>query len=123
MQQKVDSFKNNIKSSSVILGWILANVNIEITDTSSQLLQYSYNILLGSLIAFFSLISVIGYIITNYLLEKLDLEKKYPRIGKYLNKFKKIALFYVFIDLFICLLWLFLLIFSSLVIISKIQPV
>ena len=44
MQKKVDSFKNNIKSSSVILGWILSNVNVEITDSSSQLLQFSYNI-------------------------------------------------------------------------------
>ena len=26
--KKVDSFKNNIKSSSIILGWILSNVNV-----------------------------------------------------------------------------------------------
>lgn len=122
MQKKVDSFKNNIKSSSVILGWILSNVNIEITDSSSQLLQFSYNVFLGSIVSFFCLISVVGYIITNYVLDKVDLEKKYPRIGKYLNRFKKIALFYVFIDLFICLLWLFLLVFSSLIIIAHIQP-
>ena len=120
--QKVDYFKNNLKSSSVILGWILSNVNVEITDSSSQLLQFSYNVFLGSIVSFFCLFSVVGYIITNYILEKVDLEKKYPRIGIYLNRFKKIALFYVFIDLFICLLWLFLLAFSSLVIIAKIQP-
>ena len=120
--KKVDSFKNNIKSSSFILGWILSNVNVEINDSTSQLLQFSYNVFLGSIVSFFCLISVVGYIITNYILDKVDLEKKYPRIGKYLNRFKKIALFYVFIDLFLCLLWLFLLIFSSLVIIAKIQP-
>ena len=119
--KKVDSFKNNIKSSSVILGWILSNVNVEITDSSSQLLQFSYNVFLGSIVSFFCLISVIGYIITNYILDKVDIENKYPRIGKYLNRFKKIALFYVLIDLFICLLWLFLLVFSSLVIIANIQ--
>jgi len=95
---------------------------VEINDSTSQLLQFSYNVFLGSIVSFFCLISVVGYIITNYILDKVDLEKKYPRIGKYLNRFKKIALFYVFIDLFLCLLWLFLLIFSSLVIIAKIQP-
>ena len=82
----------------------LTNVNVEITDSSSQLLQFSYNIFLGSIVSFFCLISVLGYIITNYFLDKVDLEKKYPRIGKYLNKFKKIALFYVLLDLFVCLL-------------------
>jgi hypothetical protein len=122
MHKKVDSFKNNIQSSSVILGWILSNVNVEITDSSSQLLQFSYNVFLGSIVSFFCLISVVGYIITNYILDKVDLEMNYPRIGKYLNRFKKIALFYVIIDLFICLLWLFLLVFSSLVIIAKIHP-
>jgi hypothetical protein len=95
---------------------------VEITDSSSQLLQFSYNVFLGSIVSFFCLISVIGFIITNYLLEKVDLEKKYPRIGKYLNRFKKIALFYVFIDLFLCLLWLLSLVSSSLVIIANIQP-
>lgn len=65
---------------------------------------------LGSIVSFFCLTSVIGYLITNYILDQLDLEKKYSRIGKYINRFKKIALFYVFIDLFICLLWLFLLV-------------
>ena len=117
--QKVDSFKNNIKSSSIILGWILSNVNVEITDSSSQLLQFSYNVFLGSIVSFFCLISVIGFIITNYLLDKVNIENKYPRLGKYLNRFKKIALFYVLIDLFICLLWLFLLVLSSLVIIAN----
>ena len=108
--------------SSVILGWILSNVNVKITDSSSQLLQFSYNVFLGSIVSFFCLISVVGYIITNYILDKVDLEKKYPRIGKYLNRSKKIALMYVLIYLFLCLLWLFLLVFSSLVIIAKIQP-
>lgn len=122
MQTKVNFFKNNLKSSSIILGWILTNVNVEITDSSSQLLNFSYNIFVGSIVSFFCLINVIGFIITNYVLEKIDLEKKYPRIGKYLNRFKKIALFYVCIDLFICFLWLVLLIYASLVIIAKIQP-
>ena len=122
MKTTVDFLKNNLKSSSVILGWILTNVNVEIIDSSSQLLQFSYNVFLGSIISLFCLFSVISYMITNYILDKVDLESKYPKIGWYLNRFKKIALFYVFIDLFICLLWLFLLVFSSLVIIAKIQP-
>lgn len=94
---------------------------MEITDNSSQLLQYSYGVLLGSIVILFCLLNIAGYIITNYLLEKVDLENKYPRIGKYLNRFRKITLFYICIDVLICLYLLSLLIYYSLIIVSQHQ--
>jgi predicted RND superfamily exporter protein len=94
---------------------------VELTDSSSQLLQFSYGVFLGSLVSFFCLLNVIAYIITNYLLEKVDFEKKYPKIGKYINRLKKVTLFYICIDLLICLVWLLLLVFYSLIILSQLQ--
>jgi len=100
---------------------------VEITESSSQLLQFSYGVFSGSLVSFFCLLNLIVFIITNYLLEKvdLDLEKKFPRFGKYLNKYlnriKKVALFYICLDLLLCLIWLSLLIFYSLVIVAQLQ--
>lgn len=116
-----DKINNNSYKNSYILGWILTNVNVEITDSSSQLLQFSYGVFLGSIITLFCVLNLAGYIITNYLLEKVEFEKKYPRIGKYFKKFQKISLFYIIIDIFICLYLLFLLAFYSLVIIAKLQ--
>ena len=94
---------------------------MEITDSSSQLLQFSYGVFLGSIVTLFFVLNLAGYILTNYLLEKVDFEMKYPKIGKYINRFKKISLFYIVIDILICLYLLFLLVFYSLVIISHLQ--
>ena len=116
-----DSFINNNYKHSYILGWILTNVNVEITNSSSQLLQFSYGVFLGSIVTLFCVLNLAGYIITNSLLAKVDFEKKYPKIGKYINRFKKISLFYICIDILICLYLLSLLVFYSLVIISQLQ--
>ena len=95
---------------------------MEITESSSQLLQFSYGVFTGSLLFYFLLnVNVIGFIITNYLLEKVDLEKKLPWISKYLNRFKKIALFYICLALLFCLILLFLFILYSLIIIAHLQ--
>ncbi len=126
MKQKIikknddKSNKNNYKYS-FILAWILSNINVEINDTNSQLLQFSYGVLIISIVALFCVFSIIGYFIANYLLEKVDFEKKYPKIGKYLNRFKKVGLIYLSIDLLLCLICLIILIFYSLIIISHIQ--
>jgi hypothetical protein len=128
MQKKVDDKPIQINypsSSSFILGWILTNVNIEITDSSSQLVQFSYGVFLGSIVSLFCLWNVAAYIITSYLLSKVDFEKRfpnYPKIGKYINRIRNISLFYICIDILRCFWWLSLLIFYSLVILSQLQP-
>ncbi len=107
---------------SFILPWILSNLNVEISDTSSQLLQFSYGVFLSSIVALFCLWNIIGYFIASFLLERIDYKTKFPKLVKYINGFKNISLFYICIDLIICLSCLLLLVFYSLVIISQIQP-
>ena len=124
MLKKVDDksikFKYT-KSNAYILGWILSSVNVEITENSSQLLQFSYGVFLGSIVILFCVLNITGYLITNYLLEKVELEKKYPTIGKYLNRFRKISLIYIFIDILVCLYILSLLAYYSWIIILQQQ--
>jgi len=123
--KKVDdkSIQINYKSS-YILGWLLSNVNIEITDTSSQFLQFSYGVFLGSILTLFCLLNIVGYILTNYLFSKVDFEKRfpnYPKIGKCINRIRNISLFYICIDILICLYLLSIMIFYSLVIVAQLQ--
>ncbi len=125
MQKKVDDKSIQINyQSSYILGWILSNINVEITDSSSQFLQFSYGIFCGSLITLFCFLNIVGYIITNYLFSKVNFEKRFPnspKIGKYINRFRNISLFYICIDMLICLYLLCTMIFYSLVIVAQLQ--
>jgi hypothetical protein len=45
---------------------------VEITDSSSQLLQFSYGVFLGSIVTLFFVWNLGAYIVTNYLLAKVD---------------------------------------------------
>jgi hypothetical protein len=110
MKKKIIVVKNDGKeikyTYSFILPWLLSNINVEITEGSSQLLQFSYGVLLGSLTALFCMFSIIGYLIVNYLLVKVeeDFERKYPKIWKYIIiRFKNVGLMFICIDIIICL--------------------
>ena len=52
IRKKGGNFKKS-NSNAYILGWILSNVNVEITENSSQILQFSYGVFLGSIVILF----------------------------------------------------------------------
>ena len=119
---KFGDLKNNYtSSSSYILAWILANVNVEITESSSQLLQFSYYVFLASILTLFCVLNLIGYILSNYILDKVNYDKNFPTLAKFINKYKKLSLFYLSIDILIILYLLSLLAFYSLVIVAQLH--
>ena len=109
--------KNNNLTSSFMFPLILSKLDINVTDNHSSLTQISYGVFLLSLIALFCLINIIGYMIVNIIINKVDYEKRYPRLSKIINYYKKMSLIYISIDIILCLICLLLLVFFSLSII------
>ena len=109
--------KNNNLTSSFMLPLILSKLDITVTDNHSSLTQMSYGVFLISLVALFCLINIIGYMIVNIIINKVDYEKRYPRLSKIINYYRKMSLIYVGIDIILCLICLLLLVFFSLSII------
>ena len=106
--------KNNNLTSSFMFPLILSKLDINVTDNHSSLTQISYGVFLLSLIALFCLINIIGYMIVNIIINKVDYEKRYPRLSKIINYYRKMSLIYVGIDIILCLICLLLLVFFSL---------
>ena len=102
---------------SFIFSFILSNLDIEVSETSTKLVQLSYGVFLLSLISLLSIINIIGYIISYILIQenKDKIVLKYPRINKIINYYKKSSLLFLSIEIVICLLCLILLCSFSLI--------
>jgi putative copper export protein len=101
-------------SKSFSLTFILNQLDINITDNASSLLQFSYGVFLLSIVGLFCFINIIGYILTFYLIQKSNYEIKYPRLNNFINRYKNISLIYLSIEILLCLFCLILLVIFSL---------
>lgn len=99
---------------SFSLPLILSNLNINVGNDDSNLVQLSYGVFLISLVALICFIKIIGYIIVYFLIQSSNYEIKYPRFSKYINRYKKVSLIYFAIEVLLCLICLLLLVFFSL---------
>ena len=107
-QLKMFKIKNKINLSySFALPFILSNLNIDVTNSSS-LVQIFYGIFLLSLIGFLCFINIIGYIIVYIYIGNMNYEIKYPKLTKYINYYKKSSLVYIAIEVLLCFICLLL---------------
>ena len=107
--------KNNLKYSFVYTG-IISNLNLEINDSS--ITQFSYGVFILSLIALLSFINIMGYILAYYIFKQVNYETKYPRLSKFLNRYKKISIIYFTIEVILCLISLSILVLLSFLIVT-----
>jgi len=99
-----------------VFPFILSKLEIDVSDSSNVISQYSYGVFLLSLIALLSLINILGYMISYIIIQehKEKYELKYPRLKKIIQFYKKSSMVYVSIEIILCLLCLILLISLSL---------
>jgi len=73
-----------------------------------------FQILIISIICLLSFINVIGYFSAIYLINKYNLEIKYPRLSKFLKYFERSSFVFIIIEGFICIISLLAIIFLCL---------
>jgi hypothetical protein len=116
MVQILNRIKNKIHLSysySFSFPLILSNLDIIVTDSDSFITQIFYGVFLLSIIALICFINIIGYLVVYIIIERGNYENKYPRLSKIINYYKKISLIYLSIEVLLCLICLFLLVFFS----------
>jgi hypothetical protein len=100
-------------SESFSFAFILSFLDITIPDHASTLTQFSFSVFLLSLVALFCLINILAYLLTYIFIQKGDYENKYPKLKILIKVYKNTSIFYVIIEILICLISLSLLIFFS----------
>ena len=113
---------NSIIMHSFLFGFILEKLNInELGEVSSKGVvvtnNYHYNFSLGifllSLICLLNLINVIAYLIVSNLVNKNNIESKYPKLKQIIKYFSKTSLYFVIFEGIICLLFLLIIVIFS----------
>ena len=96
---------------------IFYNLDINVNDSDPVIAQLAYGVFLLSLVAFFCLINIIGYLLTYYLIQKGNYEVKYPKFSRIINYYKNTTLVFLIVEIILCLVCLGILIFYSYLII------
>jgi hypothetical protein len=100
--------KNNFRQS-FILPFILNYLDIKLPEGSETLTQYAFGVFTLSLVASLCFLNVFGYFLSLYLVQKYNIELKYPRFKKIINYYEKSSLIFIFIELIMgvfCMLFL-----------------
>ena len=88
---------------SFIIPFIFLKLGNEIPADVEPIITYSFNMFILSLITLVCLINIIGYFISIYLINKYDVEKRYPKYIKIIRYFEKSQILFVIIEIIICL--------------------
>ena len=84
---------------SFIIPFIFLKLGNEIPADVEPIITYSFNMFILSLITLVCLINIIGYFISIYLINKYDVEKRYPKYIKIIGYFEKSQILFVIIEI------------------------
>ena len=87
---------------SFIIPFIFLKLGNEIPADVEPIITYSFNMLILSLIILVCLINIIVYFISIYLINKYDVEKRYPKFIKIIRYYERSQIFFVIIEIIIC---------------------
>ena len=108
-------YKNLNTRQSLLFTLILDKLNINLPEGASSHVNFAFGIFILSLICLFNFINVVGYLTSIYLLNKYDIETKFPKFKKIIRYFEKRSLFWVFIEGLTCVIFLICIIIFSLI--------
>jgi hypothetical protein len=91
----------------------LSSLNLNEVDSSDTQASFALGVFMLSVVCFFSLINLVGYLISIYLITKYEVEAKFPRFKKVINYFVNTSLVLVIIEGLICVSCLLCLMFFS----------
>jgi hypothetical protein len=89
-------------------------LGIQIPENATPLINFSFSILILTLISLLCFINVTGYLTSIYLINKYNIEIKFPKYKKIIQYFESYSLFFILIEIILCLLCLLFIIYVCL---------
>ena len=119
--KSLKSKKENIKiRQSFILTFILSNIDINIPEGSETLTNYAFGVMLLSLVALLCFINVLGYFISFYILDKYNIETRFPKLNKIKTYYQNTTLIFIIYEALFCLCILLFLFITAYLYLKKI---
>ena len=107
--------KNNCKLSFSFL-FILNLLNISVPENAEPVVNYSFGVLILSLLIFFSTLNAFSSLFSLYYINKYNVDEKfenYPWLKKLIKYYENSSLVFIFIEITMILLFTLVIIFSS----------
>ena len=101
---------------SFLFALILKSLDIQLSPDASQLVNLAFGTFILSLICLLNFFNVVGYLIALYLVNKYDVETKFPKFKRIIRYYENSSLIFVLIEGLMCVVFLFILIYASLAI-------
>ena len=95
--------------------FILDSLNIDIPDDASHTVKFAFGVFLLSLVCLLNFINVVGYLTSIYLVNKYNIEEKFPKLKKVIKYYEKSSLFFVVLEGITCAFFLLCIIIFSLI--------
>ena len=70
-------------------------LNIDLPEDASHTVKFAFGIFLLSLVCLFNFINIVGYLTSIILINKYNIEERYPKYSKLIRYFEKSSLFFV----------------------------
>ena len=81
----------------------LFGINVNITESSSPIYLLACCIFVLNIVGLFCFINVTGYFISIYLINKYNVEERYPKYQKLIRYFEKSRILFVITEIILCL--------------------
>jgi hypothetical protein len=95
-------FYNKNISYCYIIPFLFKTMGKEIPADAEPIIQLNFNLFILSLICLGCFINLCGYFISLYLINKYDVENRFPKYSKYIRYYEKSNLFFIYLEMIIC---------------------
>jgi len=98
---------------SLILPFILNILDINIPEGSENLTNYAFGVMIMSLVALLCFINVLGYFLSFHVLDKYNIETRFPKLSKIKKYYKNTTLIFIIYESLFCIFCLLFLIITA----------
>ena len=96
----LSSGENKFKNA-YLLPFIFAKLNPNITPETEPIVTYAFSMFILNLAVLICFFNIAGYILSIYLVNKYDIETKFPKFKRYINFYKSTSKFFLVLEIII----------------------
>jgi hypothetical protein len=96
----------NKYTGAYLLPFIFAKFNPNVSAEAEPLISYSFSMFILSLLVLFCFFNIIGYIISIHLIDKYDVENKFPYFKQYIKFYSSTSKFFLVLEIIIAFVFL-----------------
>jgi hypothetical protein len=113
INRKNHLIKNMTHNKSFMLPFILNILDINLPEGSENLTKYAFGVMTLSLVVLLCFINILGYFLSLYILDKYNIENKFPKLNKIKTYYKNTTIIFIIFESLFCIFCLLFLIISA----------